>query len=203
MLALNPLQQDALSEIFNIGMGRAANSLSRLANDEIGLAVPTVVFNTRSEAARILAESAGERVCNVRQHVDGDFSADAILIFPEKNSLEIVQLMVGDATLENLNEMEQEALSEIGNIILNACIGTLTNLVGGDFVISLPSANISTCADVLELDKRAHDETVMLIYIDFVLAHRQIFGHVAILQDVESMPVFMRKLEYFLASVQH
>lgn len=203
MIELTALQQDALAEIFNIGMGRAANSLSRMASDDIALAVPTVAFATRQVAAQILIESAGERVCSVTQRVEGEFNADAILIFPEVNSLEIVRLMVGDTTLENLSDMEQEALSEIGNIILNACIGTLTNILGGEFVISLPTAKVGSCWGVLELERRSHDETVMLIYIDFVLERRQIHGHVAILQDVASMPYFMRKVEHFLASVQH
>jgi len=202
MIELTPLQQDALSEIFNIGMGRAAHSLSRIASDEIGLAVPTVAFATRQTAGQIIAESAGERVCSVRQRVEGEFSADAILIFPARNSLEIVRLMVGDGALENLSEMEQEALSEIGNIILNACIGTLTNILGGDFLISLPITKVGSCWCVLELEKRAHDEIVMLIYIDFVLENRQIYGHVAILQDSVSMPFFIRKVEQFLRSVQ-
>ncbi len=201
MLVLTPLQEDALSEIFNIGMGRAAHALSRMANDDVGLAVPTVAFATRNRAAKIIADSAGERVCSVRQRVEGEFNADAILIFPEANSLEIVRLMVGDNALEELSEMELEALSEIGNIILNSCIGTLTNMLGGDFVISLPNAQIDSCAGVLELEKRSHDETVMLIFINFVLENRQIHGHVAILQDIASMPNFMRKVEQFLRSV--
>lgn len=200
---MTALQQDALSEIFNIGMGRAANSLSRMASDDIGLAVPTVSFATRKAAAKILADSAGERVCSVSQRVEGEFNADTILIFPETNSLEIVRLMIGDASLENLSDMEQEALSEIGNIILNACIGTLTNILGGEFVISLPAAKVGDCWGVLELEHRSHDETVMLIYIDFVLERRQIHGHVAILQDIASVPCFLRKVEHFLASVTH
>lgn len=201
MLALTELQQDALSEIFNIGMGRAAHALSRMANDDVALAVPTVAFATRKLAAQIIAASAGERICSVRQRVEGEFNADAILIFPEANSLEIVRLMVGDTALDQLSEMEMEALSEVGNIILNSCIGTLTNILGGDFVISLPNAQISSCSSVLELEKRSHDESVMLIFINFVLENRQIHGHVAILQDIASMPNFMRKIEQFLSSV--
>lgn len=198
MQVLTELQQDALSEIFNIGMGRAAHALSRMANDDVRLAVPTIAFATRKMAAKIIAESAGERICSVRQRVEGEFNADAILIFPEANSLEIVRLMVGDVALDSLSEMEMEALSEVGNIILNSCIGTLTNILGGDFVISLPNAQISSCSSVLELEKRSHDESVMLIFINFFLENRQILGHVAILQDIASMPNFMRKVEQFL-----
>lgn len=200
MISLNTQQENALSEIFNIGMGRAANSLSRLAGDEIEIAVPRITVVKRQEAAKILTASAGERVCSVIQGVEGDFKADAILIFPESNGLDIVRLMIGDWTLENLSETEQAALSEIGNIILNACIGTLTNLLGGAYAVSPPSARVGTSSSVLEIEKDAYDETVILIFIEFVLARRQIHGHVAILQDAESMPCFARKVENFIVS---
>lgn len=200
MISLNTQQENALSEIFNIGMARAASSLSRLAGDEIELAVPRITVVKRQEAAKILAAAAGERVCGVIQCVEGEFKAEAVLILPESNGLDIVRVMVGDWTVENLSETEQAALSEIGKIVLNACIGTLTNLLGGDYAISPPKARVGPIWNVLEIKEDAHDETVILIFIEFVLARRQIHGHVAILQDIESMPRFASKVENFLVS---
>lgn len=40
MTDLTDLQRDALLEIFNIGVGNAANSMSQLINEEIRLSVP-------------------------------------------------------------------------------------------------------------------------------------------------------------------
>ncbi|HYD33480.1 MAG TPA: chemotaxis protein CheC [Methylophilaceae bacterium] len=198
--ALTDMQRDALTEIFNIGMGRAAHSLSQMANDEITLNVPSLALATRKDACIVLSKSAGGRVCSVIQQLKGDFTADAILIFPESSSLSIVRLMVGDAYPGNLTEMEEEALTEIGNIILNACFGTLINMLGGDYHISLPSSKIGSCNDILELENKGADEIVMLLYIDFILKNRTIYGHVAILLEGDSMPSFVQKLQEFLAS---
>ncbi|MES1982609.1 MAG: chemotaxis protein CheC [Pseudomonadota bacterium] len=192
-----------LTEIFNIGIGRAANSLSLMAMDEVGLTVPSIKFTTRKKAAGILVTTAGEVVCSVMQRLEGTFNADAILIFPQANSLEIVKLMVGDTTVQDLSELELEALCEIGNIILNACIGTLTNILGGEFNISLPSTKIDTCWAILELERRSHDEVVMLLYIDFIMETRKIHGHLAILQDIVSIPIFAKKIEDYLSTVKH
>jgi chemotaxis protein CheC len=77
----------------------------------------------------MLGSKNGDRVCGVSQHYEGAFATEAILMFPEDKSLDIVRLMVGDAVpLQELTEMEQEAMSEIGNIILNSCVGTLANI---------------------------------------------------------------------------
>jgi chemotaxis protein CheC len=203
MIYITPLQQDVLTEIFNIGIGRAANSLSTMAMDEVGLTVPSIKFTTRRKAAAILVTSAGEIVCSVMQRLEGTFNADAILIFPQANSLEIVRLMVGDNSADDLSELRLEALCEIGNIILNACIGTLTNILGGEFNISLPSTKVDTCWAIFDLEKRSHEEVVMLLYIDFTMEAKKIHGHVAILQDIVSIPLFVQKIEDYLSTVKH
>jgi chemotaxis protein CheC len=200
-ITLSEIEKDALTEIFNIGMGRAAHSLSQMANDEITLAVPSLAVVTYEDAVAILTKTAGDKVCSVTQRLAGEFNADAILIFPENNSLSIVRLMVGDAYPGDLTEMEEEALTEIGNIILNACFGTLINLVGGDFDISLPSARTGSCERILELEGVRSGEIVMLLYIDFILKSRTIYGHVAILLEGDSMPNFIKKIQEFLATL--
>lgn len=197
---LTDMQKDALTEIFNIGMGRAAHSLSQMANDEITLTVPSLALASRKEACVVLSNTAGGRVCSVTQQLKGDFNADAILIFPETSSLAIVRLMVGDSYPGNLTEMEEEALTEIGNIILNACFGTLINMLGGDYHISLPTSKLGSCDDILELENKGAEEIVMLLYIDFVLKHRTIYGHVAILLEGDSMPNFVKKIQQFLGT---
>ena len=44
MFVLNDLQQDALLEIFNIGVGKAAAALSKMTSEEVLLSVPTLEF---------------------------------------------------------------------------------------------------------------------------------------------------------------
>ena len=129
MFELTELQHDALVEIFNMGVGSAANAMSRIVNEEVAMSVPKITFQNRTDAATALGNRESRRISGVSQHYEGSFNTDAILMFPEEKSLEIVRLMVGDAVpMEELTEMEQEAMSEIGNIILNACVGTLANI---------------------------------------------------------------------------
>ena len=54
---LNELQRDALGEIFNIGVGRAASSLSQIVNDTVLLSAPEVTLVRREEASRVLLGS--------------------------------------------------------------------------------------------------------------------------------------------------
>ena len=62
------------------------------------------------------------------------------MIFPEAQSLELVRAIVaGDHSLEDVIDLEQEALAETGNIILNACLATIANVLRRTMRMSLPS----------------------------------------------------------------
>lgn len=203
MIELSHLQRDALTEMFNIGMGRAAAAMNRLVDEEITLRVPEIGMMDRNGAAALLEAVAAPRICSVRQYVRGPFSAEALLIFPQSKSLEIVRAMIGDdVPLDEMTDMEREALCEIGNIILNACIGTMSNILHEDFSISLPEFAVGTCAEILGSGDTWHDDQVMLLYIDFRLEKHQISGHVVILQDLPAVQAFLAAVQREIDAVR-
>lgn len=203
MITLSEIQRDALVEIFNISIGRAAAAMSNIVNEEIKLAVPSFRFMTVSEAADVLcAGSEGRRICGVTQTYKGSFDAEAILMFPEERSLEIVRMMVGESLpLEELTGLEQEAMSEIGNIILNACLGTIANIIGGKFISTLPIFRLGTSREILHADDKGSDDYVLFIYIDFIMEKREIHGYVAFLMNIPSIAGLLESVDRFIGKV--
>lgn len=202
MIDLNEIERDALTEVFNIGVGQAAAAMSQMVNEEVTLSVPSVEFLSRSAVARGLTQDVGQRICGVSQRFEGTFDADAILMFPESKSLEIVRMMIGeDIPLDELSDMEQEALSEIGNIILNALIGTLANVFGSEFSSSLPVFHLGTSSEILRVEQNTGDDVVMLLHIDFNLEKHHINGYVAFLLDVSSMRGLKDSLNRFIGNI--
>ncbi len=204
MLELDDIERDALTEVFNIGVGQAASAMSQMVNDRVVLSVPSISFTSRVTAARELTKDAGQRICSVSQRFRGTFEADAILMFPENKSLEIVRLMIGDEMpIEELTAMEQEALSEIGNIILNALIGTLADVFGSEFSSSLPVFLFGTSSEILQAERKDASDLVMLLHIDFRLETNQINGYVAFLLDVSSVRGLKDSIHRFLGNIAH
>ncbi|MFZ4550674.1 MAG: chemotaxis protein CheC [Aquabacterium sp.] len=199
MIELSELQHDALVEIFNIGVGHAAAAMSTMVNEEVALTVPTITFATRAEAARQLGEQANDRICGVSQNYRGSFNTEAILMFPEHKSLELVSLMVGDhIPLQELTEMEQEAMGEIGNIILNACIGTLADMFESQLEGSLPVYRVGTCEDVLNVSGSDADAPTLMLHIDFIVEKHAISGYVAFLLDLAALQDLRDQLDAYL-----
>jgi chemotaxis protein CheC len=115
-----------------------------------------VDFVTRNEAAARLSSEVGRRIGAVEQSFGGGFDTEAILMFPEEKSLELVRVMVGTTVpLEQLGEMEQEAMSEIGNIILKSVIGTIADLFSTAFEGSLPLVQTGTSDEIAAARRRA------------------------------------------------
>ncbi|NEX61648.1 chemotaxis protein CheC [Noviherbaspirillum galbum] len=200
MFHLTELQHDALVEIFNLGVGQAAAAMSRIVNEEVTMSVPMVMIQKRVEVAQTLGSAEGRRICAVAQQFQGAFNTEAFLMFPEEKSLEIVRLMVGQSlSMEELSEMEQEAMSEIGNIILNSCMATLANASGRELHGSLPIYRVGTGNDILGDAGKEWDGVVLTLKIDFNIERHMIHGYVAFLLDVPALQDLRAYIDDYLS----
>ena len=83
---LTELERDALAELSNIAMARAATSLRQMVQTEVVLSVPSVQIMAPDEAVEIVARPGNPNLVAVRQDFSGPFSGRALLIFPEATS---------------------------------------------------------------------------------------------------------------------
>jgi chemotaxis protein CheC len=184
-IMLTELERDALAELSNIAMARAANSLRQMVENEVALAVPSVDILTKEAATSLVATPDNPRLVAVRQDFAGVFSGRALLIFPEKNSLELVRAVVGrQLPLEDIVDLEDEALAETGNIILNSWVATIANLLKSALKMSLP---VVIRGDSRQMFESAISSLVLFLHIRFEVRQREIRGYVALLMDIPSL----------------
>lgn len=197
---LNELELDALTELVNLGVSNAANSLREMVREEVLLSVPKVTLVTREEAIANLGEGETKRLVAVHQDFEGDINGRALLIFPEAKSMELVRAVVGgDLSLDELVELEQEALAETGNVILNGCLGTIANNLERNLRISLPEVVHGESAEVFGLASQPHFvDPVVFIYINFAVRKRDVRGYIAMLLDFPSLSSLKGLLAAFI-----
>jgi chemotaxis protein CheC len=199
MITMNDNQRDALLEIFNVGVGHAAASLSLIVKDEVSMSVPKVSVLLDQERTEDSAIFGKERICAVSQHFTGPFDAEAMLIFPEDKTMLIVQKMLGEGVAaEDLSEMEQDALSEIGNIILNTCISTISDMFQKRFSSSTPTYRVCF-ADQIVNAPSSSESVVLLLHIEFFLKQDQIHGYLVLLLNVHSYARLLASIDALLA----
>ncbi|MEM7200508.1 MAG: response regulator [Planctomycetota bacterium] len=203
-LELTPDQVDALKEAFNLGVGQAARSLGQLveAAGEIELSVPDVQLIPIGDLCRAVS-AEDVPVCAVEQTYTGPFGGSAYLIYSAEESLQLARFMIGStAPIDALSEMESDALCEIGNIVLNACISTFGNMFGVEIGTGTPRILNDTAIRVLtQFGRRSLDDRVLYLRMGFSLLEGQLEGHLGFTMDVAALAVLLRHVDEFLAGV--
>ena len=198
---LTDLERDALAELSNIAMARAATSLRQMVQTEVMLSVPSVQILTPDEAADIVARPDNPNLVAVRQDFSGPFSGRALLIFPEATSFELVRVVVGrQLAIEDIVDLEDEALAETGNIILNSWVATLANLLKKRLTMSLPMVIRRDGRNIFE-STRPEAAVVLFLHIKFDVRSKQIGGYVALMMDVPSVGALRALVAEFVIAV--
>ena len=188
--ALSDLERDAVSELANIGVSRAAASLRKMVGRQVLLSVPSVDILTRKAAAALVSERENDDLVAVQQAFTGPFSGRALLIFPQSNSLELIRAVIGDKDISahDAAEMEEEALAETGNVILNGCLGTIANMLRQSLHLSLPKVMRGSGVELFEpAVEQGEDGLALFLYINFSVRDRDIRGYIAMLMDLPSL----------------
>ena len=183
---LTDLERDALGELSNIAMARAANSLRQMVENQVMLSVPGVDILEKEAATQLIAKSNTATLVAIRQDFTGAFAGRALLIFPEASSLELVRAVVGrQLPLEDIVSLEDEALAETGNIILNSWVATIANLLKSGLKMSLPMVIRGDSRQMFRGDESQN--LVLFLHIKFEISTKEIRGYVALLMDIPSV----------------
>ena len=140
MAVWNELHRDIIGEMMNIAAGQAAALLNEMTGEEIALSVPTVSFPTRTEVASILESELDERLAIVTQQLTGVLEGIAAMMIVDHDSKALVSIMIDpELPIDDVNELEAEAISELGNIVLNTTMGVLAESLDQEIIIGLPT----------------------------------------------------------------
>jgi len=202
-ILLSDLERDALTEIVNIGVSRAASNLRKMVGEQVLLSVPAIEIVSQPRAARLISEREETELVAVRQDFSGAFSGRALLIFPETKSLELVRAVTHDElSVEEVLEMEHEALAETGNVILNSCLATMANMLKRSLTMTIPEVIRGSGETLFEVIEAAPDASLVLfLYIDFTVRHRDIRGYIAMLMSLPSLAVLKELVGEFIEKV--
>jgi len=184
-LKLTSDQSDILSEIVNIGIGRAAASLSDLVGKKIDLFIPHITLSSVEELNSHFPSLSGTPKTMVLQEFSGKLSGRAILAFPQKSSLQLAQILGElDSEPEELDLDLCGILTEVGNIVLNGVLGSMGNLLESNLEYTVPElAFTNNLVELLtQTDMSENSDNVLVLLADarFHVAESEINGSLII-----------------------
>ena len=191
-MRLTSEQKDAVTEIINIGVGRAAASLSDMLGQRIDLRVPAVTLCGVNSLAEQLGGNEAGIDLSVVQDFEGSLSGRAMLAFPKRSGIQLGRVLGEvEAPNEELSVDLVGILEEVGNIVLNGVLGTIGNMTSLELEYAVPHlvqgvemTRILT-ADALEED--GLEQLVILADTHFAVVDGSIAGSLILLFDIQSL----------------
>jgi chemotaxis protein CheC len=193
--ALTAKQTDALTELINMGVGRAAASLNELVGGHVELNVPHVEILKLVELPGQLPELGKDRVSSVQMTFHGGLDGCAFLVFPHTSAARLLSAVTGDdASGDDMDSLRSGALTEVGNILINSVIGTLSNVLDRPLRYSTPVYEEEPVMRLLS-DRGRKDPLILLAKTTFVIRQMKIEGNLLLLFELESFDSLIAAVE--------
>jgi len=194
---LTGAQKDALTELINIGYARAASALSDLTGHRINLEVPHVAIHLIDEITPLLQQVIIGEVASVNQVFGGPIAGNAVLLLDKAAALLLNRLLTDRPKAAELDGAAREVITELGNIVLNACLGVFGNLLQVQVKFTVPSLQIESVEDVLKSITVQDRELLyaLMIHTRFHLRASDVSGYLVIILGVTSLERLLVELK--------
>lgn len=199
-MELTAIQKDTLTELISIGYARAAAALSDLTGHRITLAVPEVAIHQIEEITPLLQKVIDGEITSVQQVFGGAISGNAVLLLDKSAALLLNRLLTDRPQAAELDEAGREVMIEVGNIVLNACLGVFGNLLQVAVNFTVPHLQVDDIEDVIRniSDQDLNLRYALMIHTRFHLRASDVSGYLVIILGVSSLErllVELRKWE--------
>ena len=197
-MELSVAQQDALIELINIGFGRAASSLSKLTGHRVQLEVPQIAMCPIGELSEHLRPLVENEVATVHQIFSGPVAGDALLVLDQPSAAILKELLTNEPALPlDIDASAREVLTEIGNVLLNACVGTFVNLLKIQVSFSVPHLTLEKLDSVVGSVAVGHEglRYALIVHAAFRLKNSSLTGYLVIVLGVASIDRLIRAVD--------
>ena len=192
-MKIDELDLDALTELFNIGLHRAASSLSDLTGQRIIVDLPQLWVCPIEETHARLIELLQGDLATVHQIFRGTVTGDAVLVLQYESAARLATLMTdGEVAIGGrLDQSAREVLAEIGNVILSSCLSSFGDMLRVSVSFSVPRIHVESLEGMLrslQVDKEDL-HFALLAATQFRLSEEEVGGYLIIAVGVSSLTI--------------
>jgi chemotaxis protein CheC len=185
---------DGLRELINIGVGRAAGLLNDMTGYTIRLNVPLVRIIRLTDISPGKGIIGLDKLSTVSLQFKGALSGLTALVFPPESAAALVLLLSGEES-SSRNEMDAlriETLKEVGNIIINAVMGSIANVLHKHLTYALPTYQEITIPALTHSGVAGTGaEWVVLANTHFLIENTSIEGNIMLVLEVGSLDMLI------------
>jgi chemotaxis protein CheC len=192
------VDHDALTELFNIGLHRAAASLSELTGQRIIVELPRLWVCPIEDTQERLRELLEGELATVHQIFMGNMTGDAVLVLEYESASRLAALLTrGDVAMDGrLDQSAREVLTEVGNVILSSCLSAFGDMLRVSVTFAVPRIHVESLDGLLRSLKVKDDEMhyTLLAATRFRLTEGEVGGYLMIAVGIASLELITRAL---------
>ncbi len=197
---LTEYQIDILQEFINIGVGRAAAVLTELVGRPVKLKVPSLlIFVLTRDPEHLdqeLSKLGQKLTTTVELEFHGDIEGRGFLSFAPESSLRLLSELTGESPEQlDLETADTDALLEVGNIVLNGVVGSISNILGQSLKFTAPSYHYKLLKRTLIQEDSPVGSTIVLAETTFVVEEFEITGQIFLVFDMDSFKKLIASIE--------
>jgi chemotaxis protein CheC len=207
-MILSAVQRDALTEVVNIGAGRAAKRIATMLEDEVEMVVPVVDLVDYEDLPGFLSIAAEEDVVCIQQEVSGSITGDIMLLFYTQEGLRLMQQLIAPlqpfnaGSDDEMRRFENEAMTEVGNIIISACASAISGFLAGAVKMKVPTYNEGALDKIIPQIVQSQGETKALVMRASLRAlKREVSTTLIITLSVDNLNSVLKRLDEILAGL--
>ncbi|MDM8514841.1 hypothetical protein QUF76_01485 [Desulfobacterales bacterium HSG16] len=195
---LDDTSLDIIREVINIGIGDAADALSKLVRTPVFIKVPDIhIINTGDVTDYI----KGEMKClgvYMAQKFKGTINGRTLLFFTKECSISFLNAIYGDTVkTSSLNETGILTLNEVGNIIMVSCISRISDMLQSSVSLDLPEVTVEISDNYFQnlLKRMINLDKTIVIKNAMEIKERDIRGYIFVLLNFEDFSFVLDTLK--------
>ena len=197
-MILTERQSDAVSELINIAFSRTGAALSELTGQRVMLNAPEVSVHPTAGLSQVLMKYMPGEVASIQQVFAGPVAGDALLLLNHDGAVQLTDLLTDEQSPSNrLDESAREVLTEVGNILLNACLGMFGNLLDVHVSFSVPRLHLETLDELFGsiITSQGEPQYALVVYTAFQIRDSAVKGFLVMVLSVASLDRLIHEVE--------
>ncbi|MDX8398283.1 MAG: hypothetical protein R8K49_08195 [Mariprofundaceae bacterium] len=194
MLKINPEQADALTELINIGVGKAAATLNSMVGHSVELNVPYVSIINKENLIEHFPYNF-ESASSISMNFKGNFDGKSVLLFP-KEAANILAASLTDEPIDSpdIDELRAGTLTEVGNILINGIMGSMANMLNTPLHYSVPDYNESNIETLISLDPNLA-QSLLIAETSFCINDLKVSGSFLLFFQISSFDTLLTHID--------
>ncbi|MBA3533767.1 MAG: chemotaxis protein CheC [Ardenticatenales bacterium] len=197
-MILTEQQSDSLTELINIAFSRTAAALSDLTGQRVFMDMPEIAIYPIADLVGALETVVPEEITTVHQIFEGPVGGDALLLLDYEGAVKLAEMLTDEHhATHRLDASDREVLTEVGNILLNACLSMFGNILEVHVSFSVPRLRLEALSQLLEslIIRKEGLRYALVAHTAFRLHDSAVEGHLIIVLGVTALDRLLQAVD--------